>query len=83
MKCLILLFTSLTLVACATPNPAYTLTAYTTKGRMLGKKVELSSNKAGIPMMRDTLCKTYPNAIIRVRDKNGNEATEYSPYTCR
>ncbi|EGZ44904.1 hypothetical protein [Neisseria wadsworthii] len=25
-------------------------------------------------MMRDTLCKTYPNAIIHVRDKNGNEA---------
>ncbi|WP_107687666.1 hypothetical protein [Neisseria wadsworthii] len=83
MKYLTLLFTGLTLVACAIPNPAYTLTAYTAKGKILGKKVELSSNKAGIPMMRDTLCKTYPKAIIHVRDKNGNEATEYSPYACR
>ncbi|MDO4640556.1 MAG: hypothetical protein Q4A84_02465 [Neisseria sp.] len=83
MKYAALLLSVLVLGACSTSSN-YVLTAYTTKGKVLNKKVELASNEAGIPTMRDTLCKTYPNAVIRIHKRiSGQEATEYSPYSCR
>lgn len=84
MKYTALLLSVLVIGACTTPANHYTLTAYTTKGRVINKKTELSSNEAGIPMARDTLCRTYPHAVIRVHNNRaGQEATNYSPYSCR
>lgn len=62
----------------------YSVNAYDRNGRMLNKRFEMDSNKAGIPIARSTLCKTYPNATVRVFNNiTGQELKEYGPYSCR
>ncbi|MCP1661194.1 hypothetical protein [Neisseria perflava] len=75
----------LLLAACASmQGKEYSVAAYNSQGRQLNKVVELDSNKAGIPIARDSLCKTYPNATIRVYNNiTRQELKEYSPYSCR
>ncbi|KPN74819.1 MULTISPECIES: hypothetical protein [Neisseria] len=73
------------LSACAsTNNEQYLVSAYDAKGRLLTKRVELGSNKAGVPLVRDTLCKVYPKAVIRVHEKTSKQlAKDFQPYSCR
>ncbi|MDO5068640.1 hypothetical protein [Neisseria zoodegmatis] len=73
------------LSACAsTNNEQYLVSAYDGKGRLLTKRVELGSNKAGIPLVRDTLCEVYPKAVIRVHEKTSKQlAKDFQPYSCR
>lgn len=72
------------LSACAsTSGEQYLVSAYDGKGRLLTKRVELGSNKAGIPLVRDTLCGVYPRAVIRVHEKASKRlAKDFKPYSC-
>lgn len=80
-----ILLSVLALSACASwQGKEYSLRAYNSQGQLLGKNFQLDSNRAGIPMARDSLCKAHPNATIRVRNNvTKQELTEYSPYSCR
>ncbi|EIG27969.1 hypothetical protein [Neisseria sicca] len=62
----------------------YSVNAYDARGRMLNKRFEMDSNKAGIPVARSVLCKRYPHATVRVYNNfTGQEVREYSPHSCR
>lgn len=83
MKYLLYLSVGL-LGACALQGKEYSVGAYDHQGKLLNRVVELDSNKAGIPIARDSLCKTYPHATIRVyNNMTKHELKEYSPYACR
>lgn len=71
--------------ACAAfEGKEYSVNAYDARGRMLNKRFEMDSNKAGIPVARSVLCKRYPGATVRVNNNfTGREVKEYSPYSCR
>ena len=66
--------------ACAAfEGKEYSVNAYDARGRMLNKRFEMDSNKAGIPVARSVLCKRYPHATVRVYNnlpdtKSGNTA---------
>lgn len=83
MKFLFLL-SALVLSACAaTHQEEYLVSAYDGKGRLLSKRVQLGSNKAGVPLARDTLCKIHPKSVIRVHTKwNKQLARDFKPYSC-
>ena len=63
------------LAACAASN-AYSVQAYNKQGRLLSKRADLDSNKEGIGIARETLCKTYPNAIIKVTNNATGQVVE-------
>ena len=71
--------------ACAAfEGKEYSVNAYDARGRMLNKRFEMDSNKAGIPVARSVLCKRYPHATVRVYNNfTGQEVREYSPHSCR
>ncbi|KLT73303.1 hypothetical protein PL75_03550 [Neisseria arctica] len=75
----------LLLGACASwQGKEYAVGAYTASGQPVNKHFKINSNKAGIEVARDSLCKVYPNAIIRVYNNiTRQEVVEYSPYSCR
>ena len=75
-----LLLPAIFLTACASHH-AYSVEAYSSKGRLLSKRADLDSNKEGIEMARQTLCKTYPNAIIKVT--NNVTGKEIERKSCR
>ncbi|MDO4248776.1 MAG: hypothetical protein Q4C79_07435 [Neisseria sp.] len=75
-----LLLPAIFLTACASHH-AYSVEAYSSKGRLLSKRADLDSNKEGIEMARQTLCKTYPNAIIKVT--NNATGKEVERRSCR
>ena len=53
--------------ACAAfEGKEYSVNAYDARGRMLNKRFEMDSNKAGIPVARSVLCKTL-SARYRAR----------------
>lgn len=83
MKYLFLL-SALVLSACAaTHQEEYLVSAYDGKGRLLSKRVQLGSNKAGVPLVRDTLCKIHAGAVIRVHTGwNKQLAKGFKPYSC-
>ncbi|MDO4226115.1 MULTISPECIES: hypothetical protein [Neisseria] len=80
----LLLLSALALSACAaTHQEEYLVSAYDGKGRLLSKRVQLGSNKAGVPLARDTLCKIHPRAVIRVHTKGSKQlAEDFKPYSC-
>ena len=67
--------------ACAAfEGKEYSVNAYDARGRMLNKRFEMDSNKAGIPVARSVLCKRYPHATVCVYNNfTGQEVREYSP----
>ena len=79
------LICALLLSACtALFSKEYSIEAYSSNGKLLSKRADLYSNKAGIETARDALCKAYPRAIIQVRNNiTSQEVKEYSPYRCR
>ncbi|UOO82848.1 hypothetical protein LVJ83_05145 [Uruburuella testudinis] len=79
------LLSALVLSACAgLAGKEYSVEAYNSRGQLLNKRIALDSNKAGIPVARDSLCKTYPNATIRVYNNiTKQELKDASPYSCR
>ncbi|MDO4906510.1 hypothetical protein [Neisseria sp.] len=83
MKYLFLL-SALVLSACAVIHQEeYLVSAYDGQGRLLSKRVQLGSNKAGVPLARDTLCKIHPRSVIRVHTKwNKQLAKDFRPYSC-
>ncbi|MCS4532816.1 hypothetical protein [Neisseria montereyensis] len=84
MKYFLILSACMLSACAATASEEYLVSAYDQKGRLLNKRIELGSNQAGIPLASDTLCKTHPNAIIRVHNKaNKQLAKNYRPYSCR
>ncbi|OSI08169.1 Uncharacterised protein [Neisseria animaloris] len=84
MKYTVLLFTLLLGACASTPEEEYLVSAYDSHGRLLSKRVEMGSNRAGVPFARDTLCKVHPKAIIRVHNKATKQMVkEYPPYKCR
>ena len=66
--------------ACAAfEGKEYSVNAYDARGRMLNKRFEMDSNKAGIPVVRSVLCKRYPmlpSAFTTISSdrKSGNTA---------
>lgn len=80
----LLFLSALALSACAaTHREEYLVSAYDGKGRLLSKRVQLGSNKAGVPLARDTLCEIHPRAIIRVHKKMSKQlAGDFKPYSC-
>ncbi|MBF0804246.1 MULTISPECIES: hypothetical protein [unclassified Neisseria] len=80
----LLFLSALALSACAaTHQEEYLVSAYDSKGHLLNKRVQLGSNKAGVPLAQDTLCKIHPRAVIRVHTKwNKRLAEDFKPYSC-
>lgn len=80
----IVLLSVLALGACASwQGKEYSVGAYNSQGKLLNKIVSIDSNRAGIPMARDSLCKAHPNAIIRVHNNVTKQELTDSRYSCR
>lgn len=75
----------LMLCACAgMAGKEYSVQAYNSRGQLLNKQMALDSSRSGIPIARDSLCKTYPNATIRVYNNiTKQELGDMSPYSCK
>ena len=68
------------LSVCAASS-AYSVEAYGSNGKLLSKRTDFDSNKEGIEIARSTLCKTYPNAVIKV--SNNITGKEVEQTKCR
>lgn len=75
----------LMLSACAgMAGKEYSVQAYNSRGQLLNKQMALDSSRSGIPIARDSLCKTCPNATIRVYNNiTKQELGDMSPYSCK
>jgi len=83
-KILALIASAFALTACVTMSGNYTLAAYDANGKELSSNFRLTAQGSGIYSMRNSLCSTYPKAVVVITDMStGKELEGESPYQCR
>lgn len=85
MRYVVFIMSLWVLAACTSVlSSEYSVKAYNSQGKLLSEQTSISTNQAGLQMARDTLCRTYPQAQIKVFNNiTRQEMKAYSPYQCR
>lgn len=72
------------LAGCATVKGTYVLNAYDATGKELGGNMQLTATGRSLYAIRNALCSTYPQAVVRIKGVTTQEELKSdSPYQCR